>query len=96
MEVKSKYSYSKQISKRRNYGKLDEAINIAIEAKKNYPDENIFEKILGDLYLQNGNYEEAGNAYNNFLIKIDDNIQYVKHFAKFMERYAESVDDLSG
>lgn len=96
MEVKSKYSYSKQISKRRNYGKLDEAINIAIEAKKNYPEENIFEKILGDLYLQNRNYEEAGNAYINFLIKIDDNIQYVKHFAKFMERYAEAVDDLSG
>lgn len=95
MEKISKYSYSRKISRSRNSGKLDEAINIALEATENYPNENIFEKILGDLYLQNKNYDEAGKAYINFLTKIDNNVQYVKHFAHFMERYSEYVHELS-
>lgn len=96
MERVSKHSYSRQISKSRNSGKLDEAINTAIEAKENYPGENFFERILGDLYLQNGNYEGAGKAYIDFLIKIDNNLQYVKYFARFLERYSELAGDLHG
>ena len=41
MEKISKYSYSKKISISRNYGKIEEAIEIALEAKEEYPDENI-------------------------------------------------------
>ena len=95
MEKITKYSYSRRISKSRNHGNIEEAINIALEAREMYPEENIFEKFLGDLYLQLNNYEAAGNAYINFLIKINNDVQYVKHFAQFMERYSEVVHDMS-
>ena len=52
MENISKYSYSRKISKSRNHGNVEEAITIALEAKERYPEENIFEKFLGDLYFQ--------------------------------------------
>lgn len=91
----TKYDYSRNISKSRKCGKIDEAINWALEAKKNYPTENIFEKFLGDLYFQNKNYEDAGNAYIDFLLKIDKQVEYVKHFAQFLKRYSEVVPDIS-
>ena len=59
MENISKYSYSRKISKSRNHGNVEEAITIALEAKERYPEENIFEKFLGDLYFQENNYEAA-------------------------------------
>lgn len=97
MEKKNmtKYDYSKMISTSRSNGKIDESIAIALEAKKRYPDENIFEKILGDLYLQKNNYEAAGTAYINFLKKIGDNPQYIRHFAQFMQRFSELTQDLN-
>lgn len=95
MENLKKYDYSRNISKSRKCGKIDEAINWALEAKKNYPTENIFEKFLGDLYFQNKNYEDAGNAYIDFLLKIDNQEEYVKHFAQFLKRYSEVVPDIS-
>ncbi|MEY8423085.1 ATP-binding protein [Lachnospiraceae bacterium 38-14] len=96
MENITKYSYSKRISASRYHGEIDEAINIALEAKEKYPNENIFEKILGDLYLQKNDDKLAGKAYLDFLIKIGDNIQYVKHFAQFMQRYSKLAQDLDG
>ncbi|MCI9417411.1 MAG: hypothetical protein HFI82_08375 [Eubacterium sp.] len=95
MENVTKFDYSKKISKSRNYGNINEAIDLALEAKKKYPEENIFEKFLGDLYFQINNYEAAGNAYINFLLKIDSHVEYVKHFAQFMKRYAQVVTDIS-
>lgn len=95
MENLTKYDYSRYIFKSRKNGKIDEAINWALKAKKNYPTENIFEKILGDLYFQKKNYEAAGNAYIDFLLKIDDQIEYVKHFAQFLKRYSKIVPDIS-
>lgn len=95
MENISKYSYSKKISKSRNQGNIQEAIEIASEARKKYPEENIFEKLLGDLYFQEYNYEAAGMAYIDFLIKINNNIEYAKHFAKFLKHYSETGQDIS-
>lgn len=78
MENVTKFDYSRKISKSRNYGNINEAIDLALEAKKKYPEENIFEKFLGDLYFQINNYEAAGNAYINFLLKIDSHVEYRK------------------
>lgn len=94
MESITKYDYSKMISVSRNSGKIDESIAIALEAKKRYPEENIFEKFLGDLYLQANNYEAAGIAYIDFLKKIGDNSQYIRHFAQFMQRFSKLTQDL--
>lgn len=91
----TKYGYSRKISKSRNHENIDEAIELALEAKKKYPEENIFEKFLGDLYFQKNNYEAAGKAYIEFLIKIDSNVEYVKNFAQFIKRYSEVVPDIS-
>lgn len=96
MENISKYSYSKKISKSRNQGNLEAAIEIAIEAKQKYPEENIFEKFLGDLYFQENNYEAAGMAYIDFLMKIKNDVEYVKHFAQFLKRYYETGRDIRG
>ena len=95
MENLTKYDYSRNIFKSRKYGNIDEAINWALEAKKHYPTENKFEKILGDLYFQEKNYEAAANAYIDFLLKIDDQVEYVKHFAQFLKRYSKVVPDIS-
>lgn len=96
MENISKYSYSRKISKSRNHGNVEEAITIALEAKERYPEENIFEKFLGDLYFQENNYEAAGMAYIDFLMKIQNNVEYAKHFAQFLKRYYETGRDISG
>jgi len=91
----TKEIYLKRIGAGRSHGKISEAIDIALEAIEKYPDENVFEKILGDLYLQNNNNEAAGTAYINFLKKIGDNQQYIRHFARFMQRYSAIVQDLN-
>jgi signal transduction histidine kinase len=96
MDNMTKYDYSRQILTIRNQGKMNGAICIALEARERYPDENIFEKILGDMYFQIYDYDAAGDAYIGFLKKIGDNIQYIKHFAKFMQRYSNVVRDLNG
>lgn len=95
MENISKYSYSRKISKCRNSGKIKEAIEIALEAREKYSEENIFEKILGDLYFQEHNYEAAGDAYIEFLVKINSSVEYVRHFAQFLKRYSEEGQDVS-
>ncbi|MDE5908034.1 MAG: hypothetical protein K2H52_04740 [Lachnospiraceae bacterium] len=92
MENLTKFNYSERISEKRKMGKADDAIDIALQAKERYPEENIFEKLLGDIYFQEKRYELAGTAYINFLKKIGNKIQYVKHFAYFMQRYSEIVE----
>lgn len=94
MENISKYGYSKKISKSRGHGNVEEAIKIALDAKEKYPEENIFEKFLGDLYFQKKDYESAGMAYIDFLLKIKNDVEYVKHFAQFLKRYSETVHDV--
>ncbi len=76
----NKYQISKRISEYRYKGKLDEAINSAKEATLLYDKEHIFWKLLGDLYFQKSQYEEAGRAYIEFLKRIDDHLDYFKNF----------------
>lgn len=89
MREMSKFEYSERISKERTAGRVDDAIKFALQAKEKYPKENIFEKFLGDLYFQNKNYELAGTAYICFLKKIGNKMQYLKHFAHFLQKYSE-------
>ena len=92
MEKISKYDYSRMICEKRDADKIDEAISIAQKARINYPEENIFEKFLGDLYFQQKQYDAAGEAYIKFLSKIGEATQYIKHFANFIQRYINVVD----
>lgn len=92
MENMTKFDYSEKILEKRRMGKTADAIGIALQAKERYPEENIFEKLLGDIYFQEKRYELAGTAYIDFLKKIRNKIQYVKHFAYFMQKYSEVTE----
>ena len=50
MENITKYDFSEKISKKRRMGKADDAVDIALQAKEKYPKENIFDKLLGELF----------------------------------------------
>ena len=89
----TKYDYSKRILSLKNSGQIDEAIDCALEAKEAYPQENIFEKFLGDMYVEKEDYANAGNCYIEFLKKLGDNKQYFKHFAKFLQIYVKAVEN---
>ena len=89
----TKYDYSKRILSLKNSGQIDEAIDCALEAKEAYPQENIFEKFLGDMYVKKEDYANAGNCYIEFLKKLGDNKQYFKHFAKFLQIYVKAVEN---
>lgn len=95
--TQKKYQISKRISEYRYKGKLDEAINSAKEATLLYDDEDIFWKLLGDLYFQKNQCEEAGRAYIEFLKRIGDHLDYFKNFAKFWinlkEKAAEEIKE---
>lgn len=93
MENMTKFDFSEKISEERRVGNTSDAIDFALQARERYPKENIFEKLLGDIYFQEKKYELAGAAYINFLEKIGNKIQYVKHFAYFMQRYSEVVEE---
>lgn len=93
MDGMTKFDYSKEISEERRAGNLDKAISVAIKARDKFPDENIFEKFLGDLYFQNTDFDLAGESYINFLTKIGKEVEYVKHFANFLQRYTASVKE---
>lgn len=92
--MQSKYDYSEQIVSYKNSGQIEQAISCAAEAREVYPRENIFEKFLGDLYVQKGDYESAGKCYIEFLKKLGDNRRYFKHFSNFLQVYAKKGEDI--
>lgn len=89
----SRNDYLKMVFENRKNSKMAEAITIALEAKIDYPQENVFEKLLGDLYFQQKQYEEAGKSYIQFLGKLGKETQYIKHFANFLQKYLQVVDE---
>lgn len=90
----NKYQISKKISEYRYKGKVDEAINSAKEATILYDKEDIFWKLLGDLYFQKNQYEEAGIAYIEFLKRIEDHLDYFKNFARFWFNLREKASEV--
>lgn len=90
----NKYQISNKISEYRYKGKVDEAINSAKEATILYDKEDIFWKLLGDLYFQKKQYEEAGSAYIEFLKRIEDHLDYFKNFAKFWFKLKEKASEV--
>lgn len=90
MSLFTKYQYSRRISAALYQGKINQAIELALEARRIYPEENIFEKMLGDLYLSQADHEKAEACYIAFLKKLGDEKQYFKHFANFVHTYEKS------
>ena len=92
--VTTKHDYSRLILESQKNGMVDKAIEYALNAREKYPNENIFEKFLGDLYVEKNDFKNASDYYIEFLKKIGNNEQFFKDFANFFQLYVESQENI--
>lgn len=85
--------YNEQIFSLRQRGDLHSAISYCQEAIEDFPYNNFYYKLLGDLCLQSGKYTEASKAYINNLKLIGDKPQYFKIFVKFYNYLLSLTND---
>lgn len=91
-----KYAYSNEIQKNRNSGDITSAIDICKRAIVAFPTNNFYHKVLGDMYLQIGDLQNASMEYINNLRLIQNNSDLFKNFVKFYKRYEKraSIDEI--
>ena len=69
-------------------GKIDEAINLSLEAGKKFPKSYLFPKITGDLLFQSSNYDDAAKYFLQYLRAVPlDNKHPDIISADFAKRY---------
>ena len=90
-EWKKERGYSNEISRLRYRGKINDAIKKCDEAILYFPNNNFFYKLLGDLYVQKGDFENAGVAYIHQLKLIEDVLEQFKNFARFYQLLEKNV-----
>lgn len=84
-----------EISKLRFDGNLSVAIERCLDAISEYPEDNFFYKVLGDLYFQEKNYVTASQAYLEHLKRLSKKPEHFKAFARFYRQFtAEASEDL--
>lgn len=78
-----------EITGLRNSGRVDEAIEMCRQAALQFPEDSFFAKLLGDMYRQNGRFQEAAEEYLKMLklIQPDQFHIFVKSYRK-LERSA--------
>ncbi|WP_303799662.1 HAMP domain-containing sensor histidine kinase [Ruminococcus flavefaciens] len=81
---------AKEISELRFKKEIEQAIERCEFATKQYPNNNFFYKILGDLYIQIGDWQSAKLAYINLLIHLRDT-KFFKQFARFFYLYQKQA-----
>lgn len=84
--------YSDEIRNLRYTSKLDEAVSKCKEAIDNFPDNNFFYKILGDIYLQMEQYQLASDAYLENLKRLK-NLDRFKSFIRFYHTIQKKAPD---
>ena len=94
MIVTTKHDYSRLILESQKNGMVDKAIEYALNAREKYPNENIFEKFLGDLYVEKNDFKNASDYYIEFFKKIGDNRHFFKDFANFFQLYVETQENI--
>ena len=87
-----KNQYAQNISILRYDGKISEAITQCKIATVEYPTDNFFFKILGDLYMDIEHYEEAASAYLENLKRMN-RPELFRTFVRFYERIRQKVDE---
>lgn len=85
--------YANEIYQLRYQGFVDDAINKCQEAIDNYPENNFFYKILGDLFVQKELYIEASKSYIKQLVLINETPEYFKHFARFYRLFEKKSSE---
>lgn len=91
MDYVSQKQYSDIISKLRYDGKIIEAIEKCREAIKAFPRSNFFYKILGDLYMQIEDYDNAAKFYLEQLKCLGEKPEQFKTFARFYKLLTTKV-----
>jgi signal transduction histidine kinase len=90
--LQDKNQYAKNISILRYDGKINEAITQCKIATVEYPTDNFFFKILGDLYMDIDCYEEAASAYLENLKRMN-RPELFRTFVRFYGRIRQKVDE---
>lgn len=85
-------TYSDEIRQLRYANKLSEAATKCKEAIEEYPDNNFFYKILGDIYLQMAQYQLASDAYLENLKRLK-NADRFKSFIRFYRTMQKKAPD---
>lgn len=76
-----------EISKLRFSGDLTAAIKRCQEAIAEFPDDNFFYKVLGDLFFQNQKYQQAAQAYLEQLKRLSKKQEHFRAFARFFKQF---------
>lgn len=84
--------YSDEIRQLRYTNKLNEAVSKCQEAIEEFPDNNFFYKILGDIYLQMAQYQLASDAYLENLKRLK-NADRFKSFVRFYRTMQKKAPD---
>lgn len=84
---------SNEISALRKSGRLEEAIQKCKEAVKAYPSNNFFYKILGDIYAQQGKWEEAADAYLENIKRLEKQPKHFRGFVRFYELFQKKAPE---
>lgn len=89
---KIEIQYSNQIKELRYNNKIEEAIAICNKAIEEYPSNNFFYKVKGDMYLQINDIRSAALSYLQYLKLIRDNQTLLRNFARFYTRFNKLSD----
>ena len=85
--------YAEEIRKLRYQGQLQLAIRMCEKAIGQYPYNNFFYKLLGDMYAQTGDYKTASRYYLEQLKRLQGRPEQFKSFARFYKTYSEHMND---
>ena len=87
------WQFSENIRELRTSGDLESAISQCISATENFPQNDSFFKLLGDLYYQTGDYEKALNAYAEQLKCLRPDSSHFNTFARSYQRIKPVASD---
>lgn len=79
--------YSNLIKELRFNNRLDEAILLCEKAIAEFPKNNFFYKVKGDMCFEKNDYKPAALSYLKFLQLIGDNEYLIRNFARFYTRF---------
>ncbi len=85
-EINEQKQIAYQIKLLRISGNLEKAIDICEQATQQYPDENFFFKILGDLQYECSMYEESFYSYIQFVLCIGEKTNLITNLFRFINK----------
>ncbi len=78
-------------------GRYDDAEELTLEARENYPDNTQFVQFLADIYIQQGNIDEAISIIEELIADEPDNPQYYRVLGtQIYQNVTEINDRISG